>query len=221
MYALISVWHIYLWTIRYFISLTALCMQARIVLGLACQCLSLLWLRIRGNSWFTLSDYVQGSATYGCSSCESHSVMFTLWDPRDYPVQYSPGQNTGIGSCCLLQGIFPAQGSNPGLPHCRRILYHLSHQGGPRILKWVGYPFSSEYSRPRNRTGVSCIAGGFFTSWALREAPPPKSVPPKEASCLIRITDVCIYYGGFPADGSRGSCSNIVSVVWQFPSRGS
>ena len=41
----------------------------------------------------------------------------------------SPGQNTGVGSLSLLQGIFPTQGSNPGLPHCRRILYQLSHKG--------------------------------------------------------------------------------------------
>ena len=40
----------------------------------------------------------------------------------------SPGQNTGVGSLSLLQGIFPTQGSNPGLPHCRRLLYQLSHQ---------------------------------------------------------------------------------------------
>ena len=46
---------------------------------------------------------------------------------------YSPwnsGQNTGVGSLFLLQGIFPTQGSNPGLPHCRWILYQLSQQGG-------------------------------------------------------------------------------------------
>ena len=41
----------------------------------------------------------------------------------------SPGQNTGVGSLSLLQGIFPTQGSNPGLPHCGRILYQLSHKG--------------------------------------------------------------------------------------------
>ena len=41
----------------------------------------------------------------------------------------SPGQNTGVGSLSLLQGIFPTQGSNPGLPHCRWILYQLSHKG--------------------------------------------------------------------------------------------
>ena len=55
----------------------------------------------------------------------------------------SPGQNTGVGSLSLLQGTFPTQGSNPALPHCRRILHQLSHKGSPRILKWVVYPFSS------------------------------------------------------------------------------
>ena len=43
----------------------------------------------------------------------------------------SPGQNTGVDSLSLLQGILPTQGSSPGLPHCRRILHHPSHQGSP------------------------------------------------------------------------------------------
>ena len=46
--------------------------------------------------------------------------------------------------------IFPAQGLNPGLLHCRWILYYLSHQGSPRILEWVTYPFSRGSSQPRN-----------------------------------------------------------------------
>ena len=50
----------------------------------------------------------------------------------------------------LFQGIFPTQESNPGLPHCRWILYQLSHKGSPRILEWVAFPFSSGSSRPRN-----------------------------------------------------------------------
>ena len=54
----------------------------------------------------------------------------------------SPGQNTGVGSLSLLQGIFPTQGLNPGLPHHGQILYQLSHNGSPRILGWVTYPFS-------------------------------------------------------------------------------
>ena len=76
-----------------------------------------------------------------------------------------PGKpkNTGAGSLSLLQRIFPIQGLNPGLPHCRWILYQLSHQGSPRILEWVAYSFSRS-SRPRNQTGVSYIAGRFFTS---------------------------------------------------------
>ena len=74
-------------------------------------------------------------------------------------------------SLSLLQGIFSTQRLNPGLLHkCRRFLYQLSHRGSPRILEWVAYPFSSESSRPRNQTWVSCIAGIFFTNWALREA---------------------------------------------------
>ena len=97
---------------------------------------------------------------------ESRSVMSdSLW-----PLWNSPGQNTGVGSPSLLQRIFPTQGLNPGLPHCRQILYQLSHKESPRILQWVTYPFSSGSSQPRNRTGVFCIAGGFFTNWAIREA---------------------------------------------------
>ena len=49
-----------------------------------------------------------------------------------------PGQNTGVGSLSLLQGIFQTQGLNPGLLHCRQILYQLSHKGNlvyiPQIL---------------------------------------------------------------------------------------
>ena len=44
-----------------------------------------------------------------------------------------PGKNTGVGCHALRHGIFLTQGSNPGLPHCRLILYHLSHQGSPPI----------------------------------------------------------------------------------------
>ena len=109
--------------------------------------------------------------------CESEKVKMpvTQWCPTlcnrmDCSPWDSSGQNTGMGGCSLLQGIFPTQGSNPGLPQCRWILYQLSHQGSPRILEWVDYPFSSGSSWPRNQTGVSCIAGRFFTSWVTKEA---------------------------------------------------
>ena len=77
---------------------------------------------------------------------------------------------TGVGCHALLQGMFPIQELNLGLLHCRRIVYHLSHEESPRILEWVVYPFSRRSSQPRNRTRVSCVAGGFFTSWTTREA---------------------------------------------------
>ena len=81
----------------------------------------------------------------------------------------SPGQNTGVGSHSLPQGIFPMQGSNPGLPHCRWILYQLSQQRSPRILEWVVFLFSIGSSQPRGQTRVSCIASRCFTVWPTRE----------------------------------------------------
>ena len=56
-----------------------------------------------------------------------------LWPHGLYSPWNSPGHNSGVGSLSLLQGIFPTQGSNPGLPHCRWILYQLSHKGSPTI----------------------------------------------------------------------------------------
>ena len=70
-----------------------------------------------------------------------HSVVSnSLGSYGQYSPWNFPGQNTGVGSLSLLQGIFPTQGSNPDLPHYRQILYQLSHKGSPRILEWVAYP---------------------------------------------------------------------------------
>ena len=60
-------------------------------------------------------------------SCSVVSDSLQLYSPWN-----SPGQNTGVGSLSLLQGIFPTQGSNSGLLHCRRIVYQLSHKGSPK-----------------------------------------------------------------------------------------
>ena len=68
----------------------------------------------------------------------------TLCDPHGlYSPWNSPGQNTGVGSLSLLLGIFPTQGLNPGLPHCRWIIYQLSHRGSPRTLEWGAIAFSN------------------------------------------------------------------------------
>ena len=68
----------------------------------------------------------EGNESESCSAM-SNSLrprgLYSLWD--------FPGQNTGVVSCSLLQGIFPTQGSNPGPPNCKQILYQLSHQGSP------------------------------------------------------------------------------------------
>jgi len=50
-----------------------------------------------------------------------------------------PGKSTGVGCHFLLQGIFPTQGSNPGLEYCRQMLYHLSHQGSTTGIELGSY----------------------------------------------------------------------------------
>ena len=76
--------------------------------------------------------WVKVKVTQSCS---------TLWDPMDWN---SPGQNIGVDTLSLLQGLFPTQGLNPGLQHCRWILYQLSHKGSPRILEWVAIFLTQE-----------------------------------------------------------------------------
>ena len=71
------------------------------------------------------------------AAAESLQSCLTLCNPMDYRLpgssvhEDSPGRNTGVDSHSLLQGIFPTQGWNLGLPYCRQILYHLSHKGSP------------------------------------------------------------------------------------------
>ena len=127
-------------------------------------------------------------------------MCLTHRDPKDYTVH-------GILQARILEWVvFPfSRGSsqprdwNPGLPHCRWILYQLSHKGSPmlvshscltlcnsmdcsppgssvygilqaKILVWVAISFSRGSPQPRDWTQVSCIVGKFFTIWATREA---------------------------------------------------
>ena len=115
------------------------------------------------------------SLLQSCAVCLVAQLCLTT-DPMDCSLRGSPvqgdfpGKNSEVGCHALHHRIFPTQGMNSHLLHCMQILYCLSHQGSPRILKWVAYPFSRGFSQPRNRTGVSWIAGRFFTSWTTREA---------------------------------------------------
>ena len=69
------------------------------------------------------------SVQFSCSVMSNSLQPHGLYSPWN-----SPDQNTGVGSCSLLQEIFPTQGSNPGLTHCRQILYPLSNKGSPRKM---------------------------------------------------------------------------------------
>ena len=87
----------------------------------------------------------------------SHVQLFaTPWTIQHSPWN-SPGQNMGEGSLLLLQGIFPTQESNPGLPHCRKILCQLSHQRSPRILEWVAYPSPMDLPDPGIEPGSPAL----------------------------------------------------------------
>ena len=77
--------------------------------------------------------------TQSCPTLQPHG-LYSLWN--------SPGQNTGVGSLSLLQGIVLTQVWNPGLPHCGRILYQLNHKGSSRILVWVAYPSPADLPDP-------------------------------------------------------------------------
>ena len=104
---------------------------------------------------------------YSTSSTSVSVVSDSLQPHGLYSPWNSPGQITGAGSLSLLQGIFPTEGSNPGLLQWREILFQLSYKGSPRILEWVAYPFSSGSSWSRNPTG---LLQGDSLPWAIREA---------------------------------------------------
>ena len=74
---------------------------------------------------------LEKSEKESCSVMSDSLQLRGLYCPWD-----SPGQNTGVGSLSLLQGIFPTQGSNPSCLHCRQVLYQMSHRGSPRIPAW-------------------------------------------------------------------------------------
>ena len=102
------------------------------------------------------SRILESASHSDVSSSSQPNVLYSPWN--------SPGQNTRVGSLSLLQGIFTTKGSISGLLHFRQILYQLSHQGSPRMLEWVAYPFCRRSSLPGNRAGFSCLAEGFFTN---------------------------------------------------------
>ena len=110
----------------------------------------------------------------------------------------SPGQNPGVGNCSLLQGIFPTQESNPGLPHCRQILYQLSHKGSPKILEWVFAMFISVQSLSHVRLFATLWTAAhqgslFFTnSWSLGKLMSIELVIPSNHFILCHPLSSCL-----------------------------
>ena len=107
-----------------------------------------------------------------CLVAQSYPTLCNPMDcmpPSSSVYADSPGRNTGVGFHALLQGIFPTHGSNPGLPHCRWILYHLSHQGSPRILEGVAYLSSRGSSHPEIEPGSLALQADSLPAELTRE----------------------------------------------------
>ena len=96
----------------------------------------------------------------------------TLCDPVDCISPWnSPGQDTGGGNLSLLQGIFPTHGSNPGLLHCRKILYQLSYQGSSQKVEGKNQKGGPKRQKPAGMYGLAfcfCLLSfanhSYFTS---------------------------------------------------------
>ena len=94
--------------------------------------------------------------TYMLNESESHSAVYDSLQTHGLSPRNSPGKNTGVGSLSLLQGIFPTQGSNPGLPHCRQILYQLSHKGSPLVWSLLDLSSTLAMEKPSYPLLIAC-----------------------------------------------------------------
>ena len=121
------------------------------------------------HNWCLL---VMTGSKWWCDSnewSESHSVVSdSLWTHGLYRPWNSPGQNTEVGSRSLLQGIFPTQESNPGLSHCRQILYQLSHKWSPILMR--GRCKHASGTIPALKTHIVKV-GGFPDGSVLKSLP--------------------------------------------------
>ena len=108
----------------------------------------------------------------------------TLCDPMDYTVHgILQGQDTGVSSLSLLQGIFPTQGLNPGIPHCGQILYQLNHKGSPpppkkkKTNSWTGTLNQTLQSQLQSYCSLSHRKGrGHMGPAGSQQSPPDSGV---------------------------------------------
>ena len=136
--------------------------------GFSCICR---WILYHGATEEALRESESLSAL--SDSLRPHG-LYGLWN--------SPGQNIGVGSCSLLQVMFSTQGSKPGLPHRKQILYQLSHQGSPvcrvqfslSVVSDSLRPHGLQYARP---PCLSPTPGVYSNSCPLSQGCHPTSHP--------------------------------------------
>ena len=123
------------------------------------------WIKTPTSWWWLLNSGNVLKTTEGivCFNWVNYILNF---------VSIKPGQNSFFAGNRKWSEVKVAQ-SCPIL--CDPMDYTVHEILKARILEWVAFPFSRGSSQPRDRTQVSCIAGGFFTNWAIREAPTPNS----------------------------------------------
>ena len=123
----------------------------------------------------------------------------------------SPDKSTGVDCQALLQGIFPIQGSNPGLPHCRQVLNLLSHQGSPLLYENVQSKISVAQSCPTLWDSMDSSIHGIFQARVLewvaisfsRGSFQPRD-PPKKQQNYCWVTAVSV--GSTTTSGENTAC---------------
>ena len=106
---------------------------------------------------------------------------------------------------CPPPGDLPTKGSNPGLPHCRQIYYHLNHLGSPRILEWVAYPFSRGSSNPGMKLGSPALQEDSFFFFLVSYQGCPKLQLPSPKENTYKLNH-CFSYHNFQGLQWKQTC---------------
>ena len=131
-------------------------------------------------------------------SCPTHRNQMDCSLTGSSVHEDSTDKNTGMGCQALLQGIFPTQGSTRS-PTLQVNSLPAEPPGKSKNTRVAAYPFSRGSSWPRNQTGVSCIASGFFTNWAITKTRVPSIFRSTTPSCGIsthQVTTAITKWGG-------------------------
>ena len=149
------------------------------------------------------------------SESESHSVVSNSLQLRGlYSPWNSPGQNTGVGSLSLLQGIFPTQELNWGLPHSRQILYQLSYQGSPKhqfftLSLLYGPALTSIHESESHPVMTDSLRRhGLYSPWT-------------SVGQNTRVSSLSLLQGIFPTQGLNPGLLHCRHILYQLGHKGS